>query len=286
MKQDMLHTTDNQGQSLARRALAGFSLIELMIVVVILGALVAIIIPQFNQSESEAKDAGCDASNYGTLRQVSNYRSINGVYPSRLHTGFEANAAAGAPMGTTAGVTALAKVTESNYTASVSAVALTADQAASLKKAGIVQLAYGGFSGNPPAVAAEFVETATGVYVPTVTAEWLENHDDINSTVTINGVSIENYTQVDPYDSSSNPEENGIVVPLWAAPTADFENYYLGDVSAKYPSKVSVAQVGGCPWLEAGAEFRYYIGFFKVYDDGTPAKMIGTACPECGSLNP
>jgi uncharacterized OB-fold protein len=36
--------------------------------------------------------------------------------------------------------------------------------------------------------------------------------------------------------------------------------------------------------VEAGS-FRYYMCFFKVYADGTAAKLIGTACPECGVLD-
>ncbi len=283
MKQDMPHTdsVQNTSKAFAHRALAGFSLIELMIVVVILGALVAIIIPQFNQSESEAKDAGCDASNYGTLRQISNFRSINGVYPSRLHTGYEADSSSSVPMGDGSATAKLADVTRSNFVANCSLVQLSTNQVASLKAAGIVKLAYGGFG-----IDSDFQETDTDDYVASITSSWLENHDDNNTKVTINGVDLPDYVQADPYDSSADPEEDGIVVPLFAAPTADFDHYYLGSVDAQYDSKVSIAQVGGCPWLEAGSQFRYYICFFKVYDDGTAAKLIGTACPECGSLNP
>ena len=282
MKQSMslTDTTNLSSKTAEKRARAGFSLIELMIVVVIIGALVAIIIPQFNASESEAKDAGCDASNYGTLRQISNYRSLNGVYPSRLHTGFESDAGSGAPMGTS-DCSKLASVTATNFVSKSTWAALTADQASSLAKAGIVKLAYGGFGIN-----ADFVPTTGGVHVARVTASWLEDHNDNTTIVTVNGVDLKDYVQVDPYDSSASPEEDGIVVPLIAAPTADFDNYYLGSESAKYASKVSVAQVGACPWVEKGTEFPFYVCFFKVYDDGRAAKMIGTACPECGSLNP
>jgi len=269
--------TSGKTISLARRAAAGFSLIEIMIVVIILGALVGIIIPQFNQSESEAKDVGCDASNYGTLRQISNSRSINGVYPSRLHTGFEADAATGAPMGTS-DCSKLAPVTATNLVYKSTWVALTADQAASLKAAGIVNIAYGGFG-----IDAGFVETASGVHVASVTSTWLEDHDDTTTEVTINGADLTDYRYDDPYTSTT---VDGIVVPLIAAPTSDFENDYHGSTDSKYPSKISIAQVGACPWVEKGTEFPFYVCFFKVFNDGTPAKMIGTACPECGSLNP
>ena len=286
MKQDRLHTdTDNLSpKTLARRALAGFSLIELMIVVVILGALVAIIIPQFNQSESEAKDTGCDASNYGTLRQMVNFRSINGVYPSRLHTGFESDASSAVGMGYGSGAEGgkLAPVTYSNLVGSSSWVTLDEKQAASLAQAGIVKLAYGGFGSGQDA---SFVSTTNGVHVATVTDSWLEDHDDLTTKVTVNGVELKDYIHSDPYDLTST--EDGIVVPLIAAPTAEFDHYYLnGSTSAQYDSKVGIGQVGACPWVEKGAEFPFYVCFFKVHDDGTAAKLIGTACPECGSLNP
>lgn len=266
----------------------GFSLIELMIVVVIIGALTAIIIPQFSASESEALDTGCDASNYGTLKQLINFKSINGVYPSRLHTGYETDASGAAIMGTTAD-SAIAPPTAANFTNVASTVAsvLTEDQADSLAAAGIDVLAYGGFG-----IDAVFDGVGTNAYVQTVTADWLEDQSDSGTSVTINGLPIFAYAARDPQldyatsDTSTSDldDVDGIVVPLFAAPTADWDNAVIDGDS--FESRVGVAQAGGCPWLEGGEQFRYYICFFKVYNDGSAAKLIGTACPECGSLNP
>jgi prepilin-type N-terminal cleavage/methylation domain-containing protein len=262
----------------------GFSLVELMIVVVIIGALVAIILPQFNMSESEAKDAGCDASNYGTLRQLTSFRSINGVYPSRLHTGFE-TAALSSAMGTTEGATALAEVTLSNLVTHTETVSLNADQAKSLADGGLVYLANGGFGIEP-----EFQVVTNSVSVCAVNANWYEDAHEggTESPVTINGLPIYAYSLNDPqldYEPGDSyvSEDDNIVVPLFVAPTVDWE---YADRASGIGSRVSVAQEGGCPWLEAGEQFRYYIAFFKVFGDGSPAKLIGTACPECGSLNP
>jgi prepilin-type N-terminal cleavage/methylation domain-containing protein len=270
----------------------GFSLIELMIVVVIIGALTAIILPQFNMSETEAKDAGCDASNYGTLRQLINFKSVNGVYPSRLHTGFEDETSADAvAMGATAGAAALADVTAYNLTNETATVNLSANQAASLNAAGIDIIAAGGFGVN-----AVFTEVTNNVAVRSIDQDWFEGfHDDgsvdTDTAVTINGLPIFAYASADPqldYEVGNAIDDlddvDGIVVPLFAAPTADWGNAVVDGASME--SKVGVAQAGGCPWLEAGDEFRYYITFFKVFNNGDAAKLIGTACPECGSLNP
>lgn len=270
---------------------SGFSLIELIIVIVIIGALTAIIIPQFDASESQAKDTGCDASNYGTLRQLGNFRSVNGVYPSRLHTGYESLAGTDDFMGTTDGASALAEITENNFVNHSTKTTLTADQAASLTAAGMNVLAYGGFG-----IPAVFEEVDDTTQVAVIDDDWFEAHGASGTgipgnEVTVNGLPVFAYAASDPQldyapgDAYADLDDvDGIVVPFFAAPTADWENAVIDGVPMA--SKIGVAQVGGCPWLEGGEEFRYYIAFFKAYNDGRPAKMIGTACPEGGSMNP
>lgn len=48
---------------------AGFTLVELLIVVIILGILAAVVIPQFNSAANESKEAAM-ASNLATVRQA------------------------------------------------------------------------------------------------------------------------------------------------------------------------------------------------------------------------
>lgn len=53
----------------SRRSEKGFTLVELLIVVIILGILAAVVIPQFNTAAAESKEAAV-ASNLATIRQA------------------------------------------------------------------------------------------------------------------------------------------------------------------------------------------------------------------------
>ena len=55
--------------SKTNRRQAGFTLVELLIVVIILGILAAVVIPQFNTAAAESKEAAL-ASNLATIRQA------------------------------------------------------------------------------------------------------------------------------------------------------------------------------------------------------------------------
>jgi general secretion pathway protein G len=88
---------------------AGFTLVELLIVVIILGILAAVVIPQFNGASAEAKESALSAS-LATVRQaISLYRvQHNEVYPgqggwtefvTQLTTSTDAAGAAGTKYG-------------------------------------------------------------------------------------------------------------------------------------------------------------------------------------------
>lgn len=67
-----------------RRADSGFTLVELLIVVIILGILAAVVIPQFANVSAEAKESSV-RSNLATIRQaISLYRvQHNETYPGQ-----------------------------------------------------------------------------------------------------------------------------------------------------------------------------------------------------------
>ena len=67
-----------------KRMKKAFTLIEILIVVVLLGILAAIVIPQFSDASDQAK-ISAQASDLHTLRgQIQLYRAKTGGYPATL----------------------------------------------------------------------------------------------------------------------------------------------------------------------------------------------------------
>ena len=68
----------------ARRAERGFTLVEIMVVVVILGLLVAIVVPNIMGSSDKAKEQIAHANAVNIAQQVKMYYVNNGKLPSTL----------------------------------------------------------------------------------------------------------------------------------------------------------------------------------------------------------
>jgi len=81
-----------------RPGIGGFTLVELLIVVIILSILAAIAVPQFASSSTDAKNSALD-SNLATMRSaIELYNQQHGAYPSAV-----ASSGGTAPTGGTAG---------------------------------------------------------------------------------------------------------------------------------------------------------------------------------------
>ena len=88
-----------------RRSESGFTLVELLIVVIILGILAAVVIPQFNTAAAESKESAL-ASNLATVRQAIELYKVqhNDTFPDaaivvKLTTATDATGAAGTKYG-------------------------------------------------------------------------------------------------------------------------------------------------------------------------------------------
>ena len=88
-----------------RRNQSGFTLVELLIVVIILGILAAVVIPQFNTAAAESKESAL-ASNLATIRQAIELYKVqhNDAFPGstmvvQLTTGTKADGTSGTKYG-------------------------------------------------------------------------------------------------------------------------------------------------------------------------------------------
>jgi prepilin-type N-terminal cleavage/methylation domain-containing protein len=73
-----------------RRSSAGFSLVELLIVVIILSILAAIVIPQFTSTTQDARQAAAETTLASLRSAIDLYFQQHGEYPSALGDGTNA----------------------------------------------------------------------------------------------------------------------------------------------------------------------------------------------------
>ena len=67
-----------------RKSIQGFTLVELLVVVLILGALAFIAIPRIGQSSAQARKSACDTNVDLLNSQIELYYANNGSFPAAL----------------------------------------------------------------------------------------------------------------------------------------------------------------------------------------------------------
>lgn len=133
-----------------------FSLIELLIVIVIIGVLTAIILPQFNITESVAREAVGAHNAAGLERTIRQFQNIHGVYPTGWHTGMAddgSQSVTGLSLEVALNISADANVAggvvrswDGTYTVNnPKATTLTVGMARALKENGIHLLSHNGY---------------------------------------------------------------------------------------------------------------------------------------------
>jgi len=276
----------------------GFTLIELLIVIGLLAALTALVLPSLQADREEALGGICDYNQAGTVRVLKQYNNLFNHYPNGLHTGLSVPAAdTDDPivLDTTGVMPGMPSAQSANLGPAVadSAVALTAGMVTSLNEAGITELCYGSGLNNQTIA-------ATTHSVIALSSAWV---DDGGAPYTFDGIRG-NITPASGtrswIDEDADGTADGIIAVLYIAPTTDW-THTAANVNNDWTNgnvEMEISLEGKCPIPAASVDggdvsFAYYMAYFKVYDGTdadypatTPAKLIGTSCPECGVLNP
>lgn len=282
----------------ANRKQLPFTLIELVIVIAILGALVALILPAFSTTEKDAKETSDAYNSRGVVRYVQMFQNANGYYPSGFHTGLTAD---GTPMGLSEafGVEEAEHHHddddddgdddhhhEEGYTleedAPVEIATLSdtdnAKYISSLKAAGINYLTAGDVA----------EATATPLKNTSVTIPALQVKTDNNEVkdLVFNGRQLQNWIKPEQFEMGEH-DANGMIVALFVTPNIDWEHVYSGgyhdhgnhghfEVIENSRIALKNAPVSSV----SKADFRYYCCFFKLFKDGSAAKLVGVVSPE------
>jgi prepilin-type N-terminal cleavage/methylation domain-containing protein len=309
-----------------RKGQAGFSLIELLIVIGIVGMLTALILPNFETTKENTTDVVSDFNQAGAIRYVMSFKAVNGVFPAGFHTGLTANVDANSTLmnamnvDTAWNLSASAFVEDPDHarqahadTATGANHQLTGAELMSLRNAGVKYVSYGGFNSS---LALTTAHTGTGNAVwtgdidETVPTGVRVRRPDVPGGTGGENVTIEGMT-VDEFRGTSDTDPNSLdtpkeVVPLFVCPSIDWEWAYkeMWSTSSdvwKARSVVRVSVDAKDPAMDfdrfqRAESWRYYICLFALdrVDPPDPfvkpkneaAELVGTLSPTSTALNP
>lgn len=224
----------------------GFTLIELLIVIGLLAALAAILLPSMMGDRTTALEGICNYNQAGTLRTLRQFESMtSGKLPNGLHTGLET--------GGSSAMSGLPTVLHANMGRSGCIEALSAEEVAALNALGITKLAYGSgdSSATDPDEQIGYETVSSSVSTAIVTTDW---HDDAGAEYSFNGKTL------------SMLEDEGYtkVIPLFITPTTDWTAQQTTAWTKGFSVGMDVP--GSCPIPEG--DFAYYVAYVGLKPEG------------------
>lgn len=228
-----------------RRRRGGFTLIELLIVIGLLAALTALVLPALMADRETAIVGICDYNQAGTIRVLNQFQGITGMLPNGMHSGIQADQST---------LMDLPPAFKENPTNFSSVSALTQNEADSLNTVGITKLAYG--DGDISLTNLDdrlgYQPVASGLPVLCCTNQWI---DDGGNPFSFDGKGIAVY-EAEGYTK---------VAVLFIAPTTDWDaksnnNRWVDGVST------GMELEGTCPIPDS--EFAYYVAYVGLRSVG------------------
>ena len=259
-----------------------FSLIELVVVVAIMGALAALIIPSFSSTEKEAKESTDAYNSKGIVRYVHMFQNANDSFPSGFHTGLASDGTAPMALSEAFGVED-GKIEEG---APISIVDLSdADGAkyiSSLKAAGINYLTAGEVSN---AVATPLKDGKTSIK-----AIKLDPSNAMAGNLVFNGRKLSDWVKPAQFEMGAHADD-GIIIALFGTSNGDWETVYSGGYhqhddhghfEVRKASKIALKNTPVSNVATSG--FKYYACLFKLNNNGNAATLIGAVSPDMAAV--
>ena len=263
----------------------GFTLIELLIVIGLLGALTALILPRLAADRVAAiEDIGA-YNRAGTFRVLKQHKTIAGVYPSHLHTGYTVSdptgtgnqAMPGLPQGGGRNLDGSWGAASGFGPAWTGTRALNATEVESLKKAGMTHVSFG-VNGSAE------VSTSIRVADSANFSRWVANQQ-AGAVSTFDGISVA-ALEAGTYD----PGDAYRIVPFYVTPKAQWGvgdggnqdwtkgNVEIGlDLAGQVPNATKPYGTNGSGANQDSVDFAYVMAFFLVHSDATVADPVNDA---------